>query len=254
MFNPFDNKDLVQHLLLDKTHSIQYLDKASSKWITFFRTSPSIAVNKGATLHVKGKDNPLSVMEVFEEVMDAKREDLLPVVKVESVQDKKRLQMASDVIDLTMLTEERTEKRMRLGMDGASSPTRKGSPIIGSREGFDVERGDVGFAPAKLSKFPAKTVGEMDRRLQWITNAEGKGTLESKYKTVFSCKYVGSSYHNHRNAWLHLKDTGVIPVANSSDDWLPLYSKAWKEMGAARRGSQLQSPAKKEIRNEAVVL
>lgn len=251
-FNPFENPDVVQHLSLDKMHSVQYLDKACSKWVTIFRTSPSIGVNNESVVHMKAKENDISVREVLEGITSKKVGRDTPAIKVENSPIKRRNNTPPQIIDLTLLSEEPAEKRTRLGEDGSASPSRRSSPSPNRRyDGPGTEERMVGYAPAKLNKFPAKTVAEMDRRLQWIANTNGG--LESKFGTVFSCKYVGSSYHNHRNAWIHLKEAGELTDANGDADWLPLYSRAIKEINAQSNKIPSNRPNKTRRENQTAL-
>lgn len=252
-FNPFGSPDVVRHLALDNAHSIQYLDKTSSKWVTLFRTSPGVSVKKDSVIHVKEKDNNLSVSDVLDDTTSIKRDRTTPRIKTESSPEKSISRLGPEVIDLTLHTEGPVEKRMRLREDGSASPTKKASNIERRTDRSGISDNEmIGYAPAKLSKFPARTVMEMDRRLMWI--AREKGSLEARFSTVFSCKFVASSYHNHRNAWEHLKEVGAIMSAGGDDEWHPLYSRALKEMretserkqtlgssGAERGKRQLQS-------------
>lgn len=218
-FSPFADNDLVKHLSLDDLHSVQYLDKSSSKWITHFRNSPGISVAKGSILHLKDKDT-----EVIAVPDDTGKYEEKAQIKLEQTPTKRKPDWDQVIIDLTGPACEPMDKKCKLDTEGSNSPMRATSGVGLS----------VGFVPAKLSKFPARTVGEMDARLRWMVDNEWRyKNVETRFGMVFNCKYVQSSYYNHRNVWLTLKENGELKEKARDAEWLPLYSSVKATLGTS---------------------
>lgn len=134
------------------------------------------------------------------------------VVNSEVSPTKRKLE--TEVIDLTESNEGPCEKRARESLSVPGTPLQKG----------EEAEFEIGSVPARLSKFPPNTLGELDVRLKWISDKESIGTVEKRFEMVFSCKYPGSKYYNHRNLWRRLSDNGAIQALDGRDLWMPIYS------------------------------
>lgn len=203
----------MKHLELQNVHSIQFLDKSSSKWVTHFRNSPGIAVNKGCIIHMKGKET--IVEEDYVRKITVKQEDP-SAEKIEDSPTKRKARASFDTIDLTLSGEEdieRSEKKKRMDIMTSASPNSKGV----------LRDMAVGSVPAKLSRFPPRTIAELDTRLDWMDTNRSVGTLEARFGMVFTCKFVSTSYYNHRNVWRHLRAAGELQKREGGEEWLPIY-------------------------------
>lgn len=203
----------MRYLDLKEVHCIQHLDKSASKWITVFRNSPEIPITKDCVLHMKGKDTNVKYGLITKGCVTG-FEDLHPPVNLDQTTSPGKRKLHPILIDLTVSPDEPVLKRSRSYDNRLSSPTRKGG-------NGDV---NIGSIPARLNKFPPYSIEELDNRLQWIADNEQFGTLEKRFTMVFSCKYPGSNYYNHRNLWRTLKERGVIEALNGKDPWMPVYS------------------------------
>lgn len=201
---PFEDRELVQHLSLENTNSLRYLDTVTSKWITYLRSSPAIPVTNESVLHIKTRDADCSA--VYENVKDMKIEPGTETVKKVASPEKRKAE--SVVIDLTG-EDDRDEKRTKFGRIGSSSPLRRYSSL-------DMKEMNVGDVPLKLNKFPALTLKEMVVRLEWITDARNGTTTKQRFERVFRCKYGRTAFYNHRGVWAHMKETGGLDAFTGS--------------------------------------
>lgn len=216
-FYPFKDMDLVKHLSLDAVRSIQYLDKSCSRWITHLRNSPAIFVTKDSILHLKAKDTEVSMLMSPDVKASIKREQSVDLLTPISSPEKRKSFTAHGAIDLTISSDEESGKRNRLDEKGASSPLMRYSRLKGEPE-------YIGGVPAKVNRFPAQSIGEMNTRLQWIADNQHKGSTEDMFGRVFNCKYSRSTYYNHRSVWLYLKSRGDLQRYVGSEQWMPVYS------------------------------
>lgn len=223
-FVPFQDSDLVEYLCLKETLCVHYLDKASSKWITHFRNSPAIPVNKDSVLHLKTIDTEVP-STVVRKLTDVKLEVTRAADENGSMPKRKAL---ATVIDLTSSPDEPLAKRSRPFDRSSPSPTRIRSENIW----------EVGYVPARLNKFPPLTIADLDVRLQWMKDNECIGTTQERFDMVFNCRYTKSTYYNHRNLWKALKDNGALQALESTDEWLPVYSANANEEGLQRNTKQ----------------
>lgn len=188
--------------------SIQYFDATTSKWITLLSTSPSVRVRAGAVVHIRkaGVKVDLKALVSYQDVADTK-----PAIKTEYSPEKRKLEKI-EVIDLT--EDERSAQTQR------SKTRRRGrsiSPLAEkSNDAFD---GNVGSIPAKLSRFPAKLVGEMDDRLQWMADNEDIGAVEIRFAMVFSCKFIKTTFFRHQKEWRRIKNDGTMAETDRKTDW-----------------------------------
>lgn len=137
--------------------------------------------------------------------------------------------VSDEVIDLTTM-EIASPKRVKTHInprdasdDGKCAYTLS-SPLKGRESSESCE--EVGTRPAKLSSFPARTVGQMASRIEWIALKETSDNVGFRFSRVFSCEFKRSTYYRHRRAWKWLNDNGVLDSAIPSDLWAPLVKAA----------------------------
>lgn len=213
-YQPLHDNDLVSHLTLKDVHSVQYLDKSSSKWITYFRNIPGIQVTRDCVLHLKEKgtivgsnalSNPSTPLVVKQELLSPLKREPSPL--------KRRLDVG--VIDLTSSPDEPLDKRSRTSSRYSSpSPSGRGS----------ITRANIGGIPARLGKFPPLTIKDLDTRLQWMEDNVDSGTTKERFRSVFACEFTKSTYYNHKNLWKALKESGSLNAFDGDDEWMPVYS------------------------------
>lgn len=125
---------------------------------------------------------------------------------------KASIQTVIDIVDLTSLSDDEKDRRVRIKRED------QGSPLAnrGSKAGLV----QIGYSPAPLLKFPPKKAHDMDIRMSWILKNEEIGTLEKRFNTVFSCKFSSSTFHRNRRCWELLRKLGVLPgPLNSEETW-----------------------------------
>lgn len=97
----------------------------------------------------------------------------------------------------------------------ASTPTKQGSELLGDCD-------DVGSRPTRLSRFPGRTVKEVDERFQWMHNNRDRARLAERFAAVYRTPFHSSTYHRHHGAWRWLTSSGKL-VGDVLD-------KPWKEV------------------------
>lgn len=137
------------------------------------------------------------------------------------------------MIDLTLEDSISPAKRAR----SSSGITRASTPTPDGRTQEWREDFQIGGRPAKLSKFPARTVREMEVRIRWIMENEHVGNVEARYKAVFSCEFVNSTYFRHQAAWIWLRDNGRLMATDPMDLWKNLAHEANEAIRKTKEGS-----------------
>lgn len=217
----------MRHLGIEDVNCIHVMDLEASRWITHLKTSPAINIASNAMIHVKKKDVEVAAKEVLE-VATSKVNCIEALSGFRTPEKRKTAEehLENNVIDLTELLETPTGKKMRLTKrEDRSTSTIPLSPSSErplqathmESEGFEI----IGTRPAKLSRFPAKTVHEMTTRLDWIVSNKTGGTVEQRFAKVFSCDFKVSTYHRHRKAWKHMMDTSMLTNKAGTDLWGP---------------------------------
>lgn len=151
-----------------------------------------------------------------------------------------------DVIDLTLTDGTASPRKKKASHEkddtdiqilGMTSPTT--SPLRRRASTENLE--EIGTRPAKLSKFPARTIGQMVSRIEWIASQDESAsadTVKERFEKVFSCNYAKTTYYSHQRAWKWLRDNGVLDERKDSDLWAPLASTA---MAAVKAGRMLKN-------------
>lgn len=182
----FGDPVLAKHLgLAENDAAIQHFDTTCSRWVTILSNSPYIRVRAGSVLHLRRPGVPVPLADLVDgtRTMESK-----PAVKQEvgSIKQepqtsptKRKSSFLSSVVDLT-IEEDTSDKRARLNAKGRSmhrNRSRSPSPLV--VKSSNPPSSDVGSVPAKLSRYPARTLGQMHVRLKWINNDDGEGVKTS---------------------------------------------------------------------------
>lgn len=61
--------------------------------------------------------------------------------------------------------------------------------------------------PSPVDVFPLTSVHEMMDRIRWI-ETKNEDKLEVRFKKVFRCRFVSSTYHKHKACWKWLMNQG----------------------------------------------
>lgn len=158
-------------------------------------------------------------VDVRELVTTPKRNEFRTCVRPEDDSPTKRKAMhqrsLTTTLDLT-LSDDSEDRRVRIKREEPSSPLGPRS----SRNQIEA----VGSVPVPLSKFPAKMATDMDVRMLWIEKNMDLGSIEKRFGMVFSCKYIGTTFHRHRRAWRSLRDLELLPPASRELTWKYLIS------------------------------
>lgn len=187
------------------------MDLSMGQWITHLRISPAIAVMPTTSLHMKHADADISPKDALWAVSN-RLEEGTTTPNGDSL--KRRIKGdASELIDLTDGIDGTPTKKPKIEPIG-NQPT---SPFISKPTNDNVEF--IGIRPARLSKFPARTVHEMVSRIEWIVNSETPRSTAARYNQVFSSEFKGSTYYKHQGIWKWLKDHNKLASTPGNDLW-----------------------------------
>lgn len=209
---------------LGDKNSVQYFDVKSGKWVTHIPKSPPIPVTRGGSLQLRERGATVGQYHMAVE----KEADVSVYTASQPSSPAKRRNSAKEenrdgVIDLTLAMDSPTTKRNKINHRNprSLSPT----PIC------ETENQDIGSRPARLSAFPARSVGEMDTRFRWINdNGSTGGGNRERFRDVFSCGFISSTFYSHQRAWRWLTDKQRLSSSDPSDSWLRYAQEAWIEL------------------------
>lgn len=233
-FDPFGEDALTVHMNIKDIQRIHILDIEMGTWVTHLRNSPHVIVTPNSTLHMKRwetKLDPKLAIKVTQPNGSFGHASNAP-------SKRKGSEFDQDVIDLTVSgnpspkkkkTEEEDAKR------GSCDPC-PASPLKLFSAMDDVA--EVGARPARLARFPARTVGQMVPRIGWIVaqshSGESDETVKSLFMKVFSCEYKKTTYYKHQGVWRWLRDNSVLDESKESDLWGPLVRAATAALKAEK--------------------
>lgn len=212
------------HLGINDLQRIQILDIDIGNWITHLRNGPAVTVTANSTLHMKKWEtllDPKTAISVVQGPINSEEKVSSPM-KRKAAKD----EVKDEVIDLTISDTHTLKKRKNSPKEGTGyNDIIPSSPLQAYTDLEDVA--DVGSRPIRLPRFPAKTVGEMVTRIEWIV-AKGPSdeSVKRRYSKMFSCDYAKSTYYLHQRAWRWLRDNGVLDEARDDDLWGPLVRAA----------------------------
>lgn len=203
------------------------MDLSIGKWMTILRISPAISVTVNTNIHMKTVELNLSPKDALMAVTERpKTLSMSPT----SLKRKFPADEGDRIIDLTKSDRGVTEKKTKLHtyIEDPSSPLRTRS------NNEEVEF--VGVMPVRLSSFPARTVGEMVTRIEWIVTQDEPKTTAARFQKVFSCDFKGPTYYKHQGIWKWLKDNGRLSCISGTDLWAPLASTTLAAMKETKEG------------------
>lgn len=222
--NPFEEELITNHFGMRDLEKIHVLDMELGTWVTHLRTSPPVFVTANSIIHMKNWDTVLDVTAAIA-ATQAKRIAFFSKRKPDSVDG------SVEFIDLTTSDKPprkkakvvvQTEHEITPPINDTHTPS---SPTQTHVSMEDID--DIGSRPARLSTFPARTVGQMVPRIVWIVGQDATpDTVESRFAKVFSCAYKKSTYYRHQCAWRWLRDNGILDESKDSDLWGPLVRAA----------------------------
>lgn len=225
-FDPFSDIDLTAHLGVEGVTSLQTLDLPTGRWITHLRSSPSISVTNSCTIHMKRKETNLEGKEsiaISTALTSPERTQQRKPAPTSGGKRKAKRNDSLEIIDLTGVTDlmetmkvqpEKSPRKKQKHEERSASP-------LGLRS-FTDESEAIGARPARIATFPAKTAKEMITRFEWIALKETKENVQSRFETVFSCKYRRSTYYKHKKLWSWLSQNGALENISDTDLWSPL--------------------------------
>lgn len=220
----FKDARLVEYMDLKLTDSVRYFDTSCARWITHLSNSPFIRVTEGCTIHIKRPNVKVDTKALTEAGRYVRKEDTGSQLERENAKTdrlpdtseiKKTAKSRNSVIDLTF--DEPAEKRFK-----GDKPQPPSSPSKVNQYTSSIKM--VGEAPARLSKFPARSVADMISRMEYIGNAEKGGTVVSRYNAVFSSKFYSTTFYRHQRYWRLLVDRGLLSTVSLDDDWKTIVS------------------------------
>lgn len=230
-FDPFEDKAIVEHLGIKDVHQIHILDTGIGGWVTHIRNSPPVVVVANSTVHMKKRENLLDPKSAISLTQVKSRMSQAGSPSVERKPTCAKREWEPETIDLTKSDSPSPKKPRVLSRKEDSqeepAPTSPTPSPLTRLHNNTNDVNDVGSKPARLSTFPARTVGQMVSRIQWIVaQGDSDETVKSRFSRVFSCRYAKSTYFLHQRAWKWLHDNGVLQEASDSDLWGPLVKAA----------------------------
>lgn len=238
-FEPFQDESIAEHLGIKNSQKIHILDMEIGTWVTHFQNSPPVNVNTRSTVHMKGCGTNIDPKSAISATQTKK------VVKEEvGMQSNKRkvakLEGHDEIIDLTT-SDIHSPKKMKAIpevevedthgiLNAISRPSSPLQPYVSNDDAVDV-----GSRPVRLSTFPARTVGQMVPRIEWIVSQDqSSATVKARFLKMFSCEYRKTTYYRHQSAWKWLRDNSVLDESKESDLWAPLVRAATSAMKAEK--------------------